>query len=131
MNRIFRIIFAKINLLVRMAIIVSLVGYSFSTVDAAMHGDSLTYAALEQSMADMDHSTVEMADYDHHQRPQSPDDASKTDKQNCCENFCSNAALVNLCATFGAARMTSLRFVHFDEQLAKGELAPIHNPPSA
>ena len=82
-------------------------------------------------MSDVDHSTAEMADADHHQHSQAPDDTSKSDNQNCCENFCSNAALVNLCATFGAARMTSLRFVHFDEQLAKGELAPIHNPPSA
>jgi hypothetical protein len=131
MDWILQIIFAKLHLLMRIAVVASLTGYSFSTVNAAMHVNGTPAAAVEQSMSGLDHAAFDEGEMDHHQQSPASEDADKSDMQKCCDNFCSNPAVVNVCPIFGAARMGSSRFALFDEQLAKGELVPIHNPPSA
>ena len=119
-------------LLVRLAVVLSLTGYSYSQINVAMHGSAVpSFVSMGTSVDAVDHSMVGTDMADHHQTSGSLDLAGGIDNQECCKNFCSNAALVDFCPTFGVVRLTSLRFAHFDELLPNGMLAPIHNPPSA
>lgn len=132
MQRIGLFVKTKLLLLVRLAIVLSLTGYSFSQINVSMHGSAVpSLAAVAASIDAVDHSMHSMDMADHHQTGGSSDLANGTDSQDCCKNFCSNAALVDFCPAFGVVRITSLRFAHFDELLPNGMLAPIHTPPSA
>lgn len=132
MREIGRIIGAKFLLLVRLAVVLSLTGYSYSQINVAMHGSAIpSLVLMDPSVDAVDHSMVGTDMADHHQTSGDSDTADGFDNQNCCKNFCSNAALVDLCSTFGVVRLTSMRFAHFDELLPNGMLAPIHTPPSA
>lgn len=132
MNRIIRIIGAKLLLLVRLAVVLSLTGYSFSQINVAMHGSAVpSFVAMDTIADSVDHSMVGTDMADHHQTSGDSDATDGSGNQNCCKSFCANAALADFCPTFGVVRLTSLRFAHFDELLPNGMLAPIHNPPSA
>ena len=132
MIRIGRIICAKMLLLVRLAVVLSLTGYSYSQINVAMHGNAVpSFVAMETSVDAVDHSMVGIDMADHHQTSDDSDTGCGFDNQDCCKNFCSNSALIDFFPTFGVVRLTSLRFAHFDELLPNGLLAPIHNPPSA
>lgn len=132
MSRIGRIVVKKILLLVRLAVVLSMTGYSYSQINVAMHGSAIpSFVAMDTSVDAVDHSMVGTDMADHHQTSGDSDAGGRLDNQSCCKNFCSNAALVDFCPTFGVVRLKSMRFAHFDELLPNGMLAPIHNPPSA
>ena len=129
MGKAYRLALSKLLLLVRLAIIVSLAGYTLSNANAAMHGSAFPEIRAEQQMDHGDHLAMQMqTDTNHH------DDASdlnkeKVAKQECCKDFCIGFGIVCGGYDVGGIVVSSVR-QFIDDQHALGELPNLDRPPN-
>lgn len=125
----YRIICSRLLVLIRLAIIVSLAGYSLSNASAAMHGPGS--AEMQQSaISGSDHHGSDLASHDHHGNDvgDQDDGASKLVKQ-CCGDYCVSMAVPIGHAAIGGPPMESLRFF-IDDSMAVGQIPVLHRPPN-
>ncbi|MGO7632684.1 hypothetical protein [Rhizobium leguminosarum] len=132
MGKMYRIALSKLLLIVRLAIIVSLAGYSLSNANAAMHGTAFPEfeQAASQAMQHGDHHKARMSGHDHsHDHAAGDKDGTKLVKQDCCSDFCAGIGIICDSYDAGGPVLTSIRqFV--DDQQTFGELPPLHRPPN-
>lgn len=130
MSGMYRIICSKLLVLIRLAIVVSLAGYSLSNASAAMHGGSDLSARSSMSMAD--HHQGADASHDHHDQASADADGTdgmKTVKQECCQDFCVSFVLVvSADALEGPVVSTVSGFLN-DRGLL-GQNPALHRPPN-
>nr|WP_222396372.1 hypothetical protein [Rhizobium leguminosarum] len=132
MGKMYRIALSKLLLIVRLAIIVSLAGYSLSNANAAMHG--ATFPEFEKTASQVmqhgDHDEAKMPGHGHsHNHAADDKDGSKLVKQDCCSDFCAGMGIIYDGHDVGGPVVTSIRqFV--DDQQTFGELPPLHRPPN-
>lgn len=126
----YRIICSKLLVLIRLAIIVSLAGYSLSNATAAMHGAGSVEVQQAVSIP-QDHHGSEMATHDHHGDVSADDDGNgvKLAKQECCNDFCVGFAIIGSSDTLGGPVVSSIRALLNDNRVV-GELVPLHRPPN-
>ncbi|MDB5525158.1 MAG: hypothetical protein JWM58_2921 [Rhizobium sp.] len=126
----FRIAFAKMLVLLRLAIVASLALYTLPNATFAMHGDDVQTARVSLDDAHAEHTLME--DSGHHDHGISKDMAKKDqkqDKQNCCSDFCISLAIMSGAPEFGSLRSGSVR--HFlNDGFVFGQLQSLHRPPS-
>ncbi|ANL36878.1 hypothetical protein [Rhizobium phaseoli] len=131
MGNMYRIALSRLLLLVRLAIIVSLAGYSISTVDAAMHGPALQVEKTMSSAAS--HGSHDMASVSNHKHAHADaadnDGPSKIAKQECCKDFCGGFVLLCASQSLGGPVVASIR-QFIDDQHVMGELPPLDRPPN-
>ncbi|MGG6892599.1 hypothetical protein [Rhizobium sp. BR 315] len=129
MGKIYRIALSKLLLLVRLAIIVSLAGYTLSNANAAMHGSAFPEVRAAGQMVHGDHQAMQEQVADNHH-----DDASglvkdKIAKQECCKDFCIGYGIICNGYDVGGFAVSSIRqFV--DDQRALGEKPNFDRPPN-
>lgn len=135
MEAMHRIICSKLLVLIRLAIIVSLVGDTMPNVYAAMHG--AVYSGTDAAIVDDHHSsghdhgaTAEAADAGHHATDADDGtDSGKQVKKNCCQDFCFSVALPSHCQAsrpyMGSAALRSL-----DDTRVHGTRPSLHRPPN-
>ncbi len=124
MGAMYRIICRKLLTLIRLAIVLSLAGYSLSTATAAMHGASAQISAV------MQHGDgAQMSAHDHHQTVSADDDGSNLAKQECCKDFCIGFAIIVSTNTIASPVIASIR-EFIDDRSSFGEIQSLHRPPS-
>ncbi|MFK0166449.1 hypothetical protein [Rhizobium sp. NPDC090279] len=129
MGKAYRIALSKLLLLVRLAIIVSLAGYTMSNANAAMHGSAFPEPRAEKLVDHGDHHAMQAdADNNHH------DDASglakdKIGKQECCKDFCIGFGIICNGYDVGGFAVSSIR-QFIDDRHALGEQPNLDRPPN-
>ena len=132
----YRIICRKLLVLIRLAIIASLAGYSLSSAAAAIH--SVPFADTQAGISrTMDRLTLQMTSHDDHHQMASHDgqddmsadnDGSRLAKQQCCYDFCAGFMLVTFQeSSINPVVSTTREFV--DEDFIFGEFPGLHRPP--
>lgn len=127
MNVMYRIIGRKLLVLIRMAIIVSLAGYSLSVATAAPHSDPYVDNQVSAFQL-MDQVDAHMASGDSHRVSLQVDQGSKLVKQECCNDFCFGFALVT-CWNDTSGPVVSAAREFIDEHGIAGETPGLHRPP--
>lgn len=126
----YRITLSRLLFFVRLAIVVSLAGYSVASVSSAMHGSSFPKVDMASSEVTpySNHDVAGASDHAHDAADQN-DGLSKIAKQECCKDFCSGFGIVCDSPDVGGPIATSLRqFV--DDQPTIGVLPALHRPPN-
>lgn len=128
-------------LLFRLVMILSLAGYSVSTVNAAMHGpDTLGMQHDQSAMMDhgkmMDHggsammsAGLDQHSHDQHAMPDEDGGVKKTAKTQCCGDFCLGMAVLIGHGTVGTPVVNSIRSF-LDDSKALGQIPLLHRPPN-
>jgi hypothetical protein len=129
MGAMYRIVCRKLLILVRLAIVLSLAGYSLSTATAAMHGPSSAGVVAETSAVMLHGDDAQMSAHDHHQTVSADDDGSKLAKQECCKDFCIGLAIIASTHTMASPVGASIRDF-MDDRSSFGEIQSLHRPPS-
>ena len=130
MSGMYRIICSKLLVLIRLAIVVSLAGYSLSNASAAMHGG--VERSTHASMAMADHHQSADVSQDHHDRASADADGTdgmKTVKQECCKDFCASFVLVVSAEALDAPVVSSVSGFLNDRGLL-GQIPALHRPPN-
>jgi hypothetical protein len=139
MALVFRNLSNRIVTLLRLAIIVSLVGYTVPNANAAMHGPA-DVQAEDATTADHGHGThkhdnlassdmghdAEHAQSGHHG---GIDDSDKSQKQNCCQDFCVSMALVSCHQAETRLVASSIRYF-VDDSNSVGQITLLNRPPN-
>lgn len=126
MSGMFRFASSAAALFFRLVIVVSLAGYSLSTVNAAMHPDApaeavqvdMAHGADHAAMANMDHSGDQ---HDHAD--------SKTSKDSCCQDYCGVTVIGCDGAALAHPRLELVR-AFLDDTLHVGLAPSLHLPPN-
>lgn len=113
----------------RLAIVLSLAGYSLSTANAVMHNASSPDVPAQMSDLMQHGDGVQMSAHDHHATISADDDASKSAQQQCCEDFCIGLAIIVSTDTVAGPVVSSIR-EFIDDQSSFGEVHSLHRPPS-
>ena len=129
MGAMYRIIYRKLLILIKLAIVLSLAGYSLSTATAAMHGPSSAGASAQISAVMQHGDGAQMSAHDHHQTVSADDDGSNLAKQECCKDFCIGFAIIVSTNTIASPVIASIR-EFIDDRSSFGELQSLHRPPS-
>jgi hypothetical protein len=129
MGAMYRIICRKLLILIRLAIVLSLAGYSLSTATAAMHGPAAAGASAQISAVMQHGDGAQMSAHDHHQTVSADDDGSNLAKQECCKDFCIGFAIIVSTNTIASPVIASIR-EFIDDRSSFGELQSLHRPPS-
>ncbi|KJF74910.1 hypothetical protein RP75_02785 [Agrobacterium arsenijevicii] len=124
-------------LLFRLVMILSLAGYSVSTVNAAMHApDAAEMQHTQPAMmmdhgAMMDHGGSAMMSDNHHNMDAADHDSGvkKPVKQQCCNDFCLGVAVLIAHDTLGGPVVTSIRSF-LDDTKTVGQIPLLHRPPN-
>lgn len=129
MGRAYRIALSKLLLLVRLAIIVSLAGYTLSNANAAMHGSAFPELRAETPMDHGNHHAMqaEAASSDHGDAADFAKD--KIAKQECCKDFCIGFGIICNGSEVGGFAISSIR-QFIDDQRALGEQPNLDRPPN-
>lgn len=128
---------SRIVILFRLAVIVSLVGYTLPNANAAMHGSALgnlqIQAVVQDDGHDEDHVAAEVdhgmdhTEAGHHGG--NDDAAGKSAKPDCCQDFCVSMALPVTHDVGGRIAVSSIR--HFaDDSKALGQIPVLNRPPN-
>ena len=126
----FRIAFAKMLVLLRLAIVASLVVYMLPNATFAMHGDDAPSVTASFDDGQAEHASMDDPGY--HDHGLSKDMAKKDQKpntQNCCSDFCISLAMMSGAPEFGSPRSDSVRDFLNDSSVF-GQLQSLHRPPS-
>ncbi|MDP9809495.1 hypothetical protein J2W42_002347 [Rhizobium tibeticum] len=131
----YRFALSKMLFFVRLVIIVSLAGYTFSNANAAMHGSAFPELQTSVEIGTHDHHSMSAHDHqasdtaaDHHDDQSNADDSGIA-KQECCKDFCGGFGIVCEAPDVGGPVLSSIReFVN--DQSTLGELPPLHRPPN-
>ncbi|MFK3691641.1 hypothetical protein ACI2J4_15385 [Agrobacterium tumefaciens] len=123
-------------LLFRLVMILSLAGYSVSTVNAAMHGpDGVGMRHDQSGMMNhgklMDHAGSEMkkASHDHQNMADTDGDVKKTEKPQCCGDFCLGMAVLLSHSAIGTRVASTIRTFPDDDK-ALGQTPLLQRPPN-
>lgn len=124
-------------LLFRLVMILSLAGYSVSTVNAAMHAPNAAEMQHTQSAMTMDHGAMmdhggsAMTSGDHHNMDAAEHDSGvkKPVKQECCNDFCLGMAVLISHDALGGPVVTSIRSF-LDDSKTVGQTPLLHRPPN-
>lgn len=128
MGAMYRIIFRKLLIAIRLAIVLSLAGYSLSTANAAMHNPPSPGVPVKMSAVMQHGDGVQMSARDHRGTVSADDDASKSAQQECCEDFCIGLAIIVSADTVDGPVVSSIREFN-DDQSSFGEIHSLHRPP--
>ncbi|MBO0134648.1 hypothetical protein JZX89_28300 [Agrobacterium sp. Rnr] len=124
-------------ILFRLAIIISLVGYTLPNANAAMHGPSVlqTEATITDDHGHGSHGHDELASPNHDaDQAQSghhvgDDDMDKSGKQNCCQDFCMSMALLDCHQAETHLAASSIRYF-IDDSKNVGQITLLNRPPN-
>ena len=123
-------------LLFRLVMILSLAGYSVSTVNAAMHGPDTVGMQHDQSaMMDhgkmMDHGGLATTsdNHDNHNMADNDSGVKKPAKPQCCGDFCLGMAVLIDHDSIGTPVISSIRSFP-DDSKAPGQSPLLHRPPN-
>lgn len=130
MSTVLRNLASRIMVLFRLAVVLSLAGYTMPNANAAMHGSpypeaSIVAEASHHGDAHSHGSKVVKADADHHR---DGGDGGKSVQKNCCQDFCFSIALPSPSQTSVPARV-SMAFAAFDDSRVHGTRPSLHRPP--
>lgn len=120
----------KMLVLLRLAIVASLVVYTLPNATFAMHGDDAQSVTVSIDDAQAEHASMD--DSGHHDHGMAKDTAKhdqKQDKQNCCSDFCISLAIMSDAPEFGSTRSGSVSEFLNDSSVF-GQLQSLHRPPS-
>ncbi|MGJ8571922.1 MAG: hypothetical protein ACSHXI_14615 [Hoeflea sp.] len=123
----YRIICRKLLVLIRLAIILSLTGYSLSVAAAAPYSAASADNQLSTFQL-MDKADAHLASDDNHRHDSKVDQGSKLLKQQCCDDFCVSFALVT-CRNDTSGPVVSTAREFMDEHGIAGETPGFHRPP--
>ncbi|PDT12513.1 MULTISPECIES: hypothetical protein [unclassified Rhizobium] len=132
MGNMYRTMLSRLLFFVRLAIVVSLAGYSSSNVDAAMHGPGLQVEkTVSSATAHGNHDDMAGVSNHTHSHGDAADDdgSSKVVKQECCKDFCGGFVLLCTGQIIGGPVVSSIR-QFIDDRHILGELPPLHRPPN-
>ena len=133
----FRNLLGRIVILFRLAVIVSLVGYTLPNANAAMHGPSAlqTEATITVDHGNGSHGHDELAS-DNHDADQAQsghhdgnDDTDKSGKQDCCQDFCMSMALLACHQAETRLVASSIRYF-IDDSNNVGQITLLNRPPN-
>ncbi|NSY09630.1 hypothetical protein G6L84_24220 [Agrobacterium tumefaciens] len=126
----YRITSKAMAMLFRLVMILSLAGYSFTAVNAAMHPDN----PPRISQMENDHSSHHGDDHramaqanDH--GDQHEHGSSETTKNSCCKDYCGVAAITCTGSSLSHSRVVSVH-EFADDKNAVGEAPSLHRPPN-
>lgn len=129
MSGMFRITSKALAVMFRLVMVLSLAGYSFSTVNAAMHPDaSVQVSQLDQHSSHEGDDQVTLSDAGHHgdQHDHSKPEKSKT---SCCQDYCGVAAIT--CSGSSMSHPTVVAIREFvDDTDTVGQAPSLHRPPN-
>jgi hypothetical protein len=120
----------RIMVFFRLAVILSLAGYTMPNANAAMHGSaysevSISVEAGHHGDAHSHGAEAVQVDAGHH----GDGDAGETSKKDCCQDFCFSIALPSTYQTSVPARVSSaLRAL--DDSRVRGTRPSLHRPPN-
>ncbi|CDZ59845.1 Hypothetical protein NGAL_HAMBI2605_07160 [Neorhizobium galegae bv. orientalis] len=126
----YRITSRAMALMFRLVMILSLAGYSFSAVSAAMHPES----AAQVSQIEDGHAShhgddrLAMADADHHGNQHDHGSPEKS-KNSCCTDYCGVAAITCPGSSLSHPRVVSIR-EFIDDTDTAGQKPSLHRPPN-
>ena len=130
----FRDLLSRIMIVFRLAIVVSLVGYTLPNANAAMHGsayDDLAVVAVEADHHDHGlpaHAAMQDdSDASHHQPGK--DAGGKLAKNDCCQDFCFSMALPSGYDAPEVLAHSSIREFN-DDTDPHGQPPSLHRPPN-
>jgi hypothetical protein len=128
MSVMYRIICRKLLVLIRLAIIVSLAGYSFSNAAAAMHSGPSADNQASVSFQLMDQVDAKMASHGNYDDLLADNEVSKPVDQDCGNDFCTGFVLTAFHDASGGPVVSAAReFV--DEPGVCGQIPGLHRPP--
>lgn len=125
----FRITSKAMAVLLRLVMVLSLAGYSFSSVNAAMHPAS--HAEITQIETDHaghhgdDHLTKNV---DHHV-DQHDDQSAEKSKTSCCKDYCGVAAITCSGSALSHPNLASV-LEYIDDTDTVGQEPSLHRPPN-
>lgn len=130
MSGIFRFASAAVALAFRLVILVSLAGYSLSTVNAAMHPE----VPVEATQVEADHSMSHGSDHaamavDDHHGDQHDHADSKSSKKSCCQDYCGVTAIDCGSTTLTHPRLEPIHDL-IDDTRCVGLAPSLHLPPN-
>lgn len=128
MSGMFRITSKTLALLFRLVMILSLAGYSFSTVNAAMHPDtSVQVSQIDDHSSHHGDTAFTTSDTGHHgdQHDHSKSEKSKT---SCCQDYCGVAAITCTGSSMTHPKVLSIR-EFIDDTDTVGQAPSLHRPP--
>lgn len=137
MDLVFRNLLGRIVILFRLAVIVSLAGYTLPNANAAMHGPTSpqTEAAIIADHGHESHGHDDLAS-DNHDADQAQsdhhggnDDPNKSGKQNCCQDFCMSMALLSCHHAETRLVASSIRYF-IDDSKNVGQITLLNRPPN-
>ena len=131
MSGMYRITSKALAMLFRLVMVLSLAGYSFSAIDAAMHP---TKASPSVEMTD-DHSSHQEAGHeaaaqqsDHH-GDQHDHGGPEKSKNSCCKDYCGVAAITCSGSSLSHPRVVSIHELA-DDTSVLGQAPSLHRPPN-
>ncbi|MBB6486121.1 hypothetical protein [Rhizobium lusitanum] len=129
MGKAYRIALSKLLLVVRLAMIVSLAGYTLSNANAAMHGSAFPEIRAERQMDHGDHRTTQADLAGDHHSDASDLGKNKAGKQECCKDFCVSFGIVCGGYEVGGFTVSSVR-QFIDDRHMLGEQPNLDRPPN-
>jgi predicted 2-oxoglutarate/Fe(II)-dependent dioxygenase YbiX len=127
LETVLRLLAIMIMVLLRLAVVMSLAGYTMSNANAAMHGSA--YADVTASVGAQHHNNthnhgaeVGHADTGHH-------DGAEVVKKDCCQDFCFSVALPASCQTSRPLLASSALRLGDDSRI-HGTRPSLHRPPN-
>ncbi|NTH14552.1 hypothetical protein G6M87_23170 [Rhizobium rhizogenes] len=130
----YRIARSAMLVFVRLAIMVSLAGYTMPSANAAMHGSA--FPEIQKTMSDVtspggDHHMEHASADDHRHGSASSDDGgtAKLVKKECCKDFCGGFAIMCDGPRLGGPVVSSIR-EFMNDQHSFGELPSLQRPPT-
>ena len=130
MSGMYRITSKAMAVLFRLVMVLSLAGYSFSAVNAAMHPET----SAQVLQIEDDHSSHHgddhdaMADADHH-GDQHDHGSPEKSKNSCCTDYCGVAAITCSGSSLGYPKVVSIR-EYIDDMDTVGQEPSLHRPPN-
>lgn len=124
---VYRITSKAMAMLFRLVMILSLAGYSFSAVNAAMHADN----SPRLSQMENDHSSHNGNDHSVMIQTDHEDDYGSPErtKNSCCKDYCGVAAIT--CTGWSLSHPRVVLVHEFaDDTNAIGEAPSLHRPPN-
>lgn len=125
----YRILCRTLLILIRLAIVLSLAGYSLSTATAAMHGTSSAGASTQMPHVMQHGDGAQMSAHDHRETASADDGASKSAEQECCKGFCIGLAIIASTTPLNAPVLSPIR-EFTDDHPWFGEIHSLYRPPS-
>lgn len=144
MGVVLRYLVSRMMVFFRLAVVVSLAGYTIPNANAAMHGSAyseVVAAVAPDDQADTHRHTTAVehadaglhADVGHHAdagHHGDDGDLGKQVKKDCCQDFCFSIALPSSCESSVPPVRVSLVFTTFDDSRVHGTRPSLHRPPN-